>query len=175
MRPLQSVAMGLVVVALTARAGGFDLLPDPLGWFLVVLGLQQLPAGADRRLALRLVVLALAVSAVLWLPATGSWLDERDAALRWAANLPQAVALTWLAWMLARRAAPTDARAGRWLRAAAVLLAVAAVLPVLVLGGGLFSLEPATYVVAALAVLVLVTLLFTCAARPWAEPAAHLP
>ena len=38
MRPLQSIAMGLVIVALHAEFGGFDALPDPLGWVLVLLG-----------------------------------------------------------------------------------------------------------------------------------------
>ena len=40
-------------MALTARAGGVDLLPDPLGWLLVVLGLRHLPGGDDRPAAPR--------------------------------------------------------------------------------------------------------------------------
>jgi len=30
-KPLQAVAMGLVIVLLAAPAHGFDLLPDPIG------------------------------------------------------------------------------------------------------------------------------------------------
>ena len=34
MRPLQSIAMGLVIVLVTASVGGYDLVADPVGWVL---------------------------------------------------------------------------------------------------------------------------------------------
>ena len=43
--------MGLVIVFLAARFGGYDALPDPVGWGLVVAGLlplrRRLPSGGD--------------------------------------------------------------------------------------------------------------------------------
>ncbi len=174
MKPLQSVAMGLVIVALTARLGGYDALPDPLGWLLVVVGLRGLPDSYRQRTTMvRLAGLVLAVSVVLWFPATGAWLDDHDASLRWAVNLPQALVLAWFAHTLAGRAASgdgsADVRAARWLRTASSLVAVAAVLPVLVFGGGLGELEAASYVLAAVALLLLIWLLFAYSGRPWAS------
>lgn len=55
MKPLSSVAMGLVIVVLVARFGGYDALPDPLGWLLVLWGVRRLP---DPALLLRLAALA---------------------------------------------------------------------------------------------------------------------
>ena len=45
MKPLQSVAMGFVFIALYARWHGYDLYADPVGWVLVLLGVRRLPAG----------------------------------------------------------------------------------------------------------------------------------
>ena len=36
MKPLQPVAMGLVIVLLGATVNGCDLLADPVGWLLVL-------------------------------------------------------------------------------------------------------------------------------------------
>ena len=49
MRPLQSIAMGLVIIALRAEFGGYDALADPLGWLLVLLGVRTLPVEPERR------------------------------------------------------------------------------------------------------------------------------
>ncbi len=161
--------MGLVIVVITARLGGYDVLPDPLGWLLVVNGLRGLPAAyRQRSTVVRLGVLVLAVSVVLWVPSTGGWLDDHDASLRWAANLPQALVLAWFARTLAGHAAATDPGAGRWLRTTATLIAVTAIAPVLVFGGGIRALEVPSYVLAALALLTLIWLLFGYSGRPWA-------
>ena len=42
MKPLQSVAMGLVIVVLVARYGEYDALADPLGWLLVLWGVRRM-------------------------------------------------------------------------------------------------------------------------------------
>ena len=163
--------MGLVIVALTARIGGYDALPDPLGWLLVVNGLRGLPDDYRQRSTMvRLALLVLAVSVLLWVPATGTWLDDHDASLRWAVNLPQALVLAWFAHTLAGRAAATDPRAGHWLRTTATLVAATAVAPVLVFGGGVEALEAPSYVLAAGALLLLIWLLFAYSARAWATP-----
>ncbi|QWC84223.1 hypothetical protein KLP28_11560 [Nocardioidaceae bacterium] len=41
-RPLTLVVIGFLVVIADLRADGFDLLPDPIGWVLVVIGLAPL-------------------------------------------------------------------------------------------------------------------------------------
>ena len=42
MAALQTVAMGLVLVFLDVQPSGWDWIPDPLGWVLVLLGLSGL-------------------------------------------------------------------------------------------------------------------------------------
>ena len=47
-KPLQAVAMGLVIVLLGATVSGYDLLADPVGWLLVLVGLATLPVPGPR-------------------------------------------------------------------------------------------------------------------------------
>ncbi|MGI8645426.1 MAG: hypothetical protein ACR2JD_03760 [Nocardioides sp.] len=173
MKPLQALALGLVVVGLRAAVGGFDLLADPLGWLLVLAGLSALPEDTPRRaLLLTLATLAGPVAVPLWVPAVADALLEADPALALAVNLPQLAATAALGWALGQAAAAAgDPAARAWLATAATLVVVAAVLPVLVFGGGLSTLEVPTYVAAALSLLLLVVLLFAFAGRPWARPA----
>lgn len=169
MLPLQSIAMGLVVVAISARFGGYDALADPLGWVLVLLGLRGLTGLPERRTLLALAGLALAVSCVVWWPATQSWLDGEDPALRWALTLPQlgVEGLTCLA--LARRAAGQGASpATRWLRLVTGAVVLVAVLPVLAFAAGSTAVEVWSYVAATLVLVWVIWLLFAYAARPWA-------
>lgn len=169
MSALQAIAMGLVVVALRAGFGGYDALPDPLGWLLVLHGVRRLPEDLVRRHALLLLaVLALLVSVPLWLPEVADRLYDLHPSLGWAANLPQLGFVAVLTDALARRAfAHRDRKASGWLRTALVLVAVSALLPVLVFGGGLASLEVASYVLATLTLLMVIWLLFSYAGRPW--------
>ena len=167
MKPLQSVAMGLLVVALTARVHGYDALPDFLGWVLVVLGIRRLRL-SDALTAV--AVAALAVSLVVWWPPVQDALAELHPSLWWAATLPQLAACGLLCRELAARATTAgDRRATAWLRTAAVLVALSAVTPVIA-----FSVDAsddalaAVYAAAAGVVLLLIVLLFSYAARPWA-------
>ena len=89
MRSLATAALGLVVVLVHAEAGGFDLLPDPLGWLLVLLGLHDLRGHPRHRRLAGLAWLALAVSVVLWWPGVVDDLYDADPALVWAVTLPQ--------------------------------------------------------------------------------------
>lgn len=170
MKPLQSVGMGLVIVALSARVHGYDLLADPLGWLLVLLGVRSLPRElAHRGNLLGLAALAGAVAVVLWFPVVPEDLYDADASLGWAANLPQIAFSALLCHVLAGRAsAAGDGRGARWfgvLRTATILIGL---LPVLVFGAGLDSLEVTSYVAAGLVAIVLVYALFAHASRPWA-------
>lgn len=175
MSPLQQVAMGLVIVALTAQAGDYDLLPDPLGWALAVGGIVRLrdrlpSAGA----LLGLAVLAAVVALRPYLGLLGGELDvDLDPSLAWALSLPQVLFCLLLARGLAALArdpgegiAPDEYRA-RWFSALTLAFGVVALAPAVVVGGGL---EDAYGIVAFVAVLCLLTLvyqLFRVHAQPW--------
>lgn len=179
MKPLQPIAMGLVIVALSARFRGYDALADPLGWLLVALGVGGLPVRIPHRSALlRLALLAGVVSAVVWFPAVTDRLYATDASLGWAANLPQVLFTGLLCHVLAAGAADAgDAPASGWLRSARTAVLVVGLLPLLVFGAGMASLEVPTYVAAGVVAVLVIGLLFAHAARPWArpEPVPDLP
>lgn len=182
MKPLQSVAMGLVVVVLSARFHGYDALADPVGWLLVLLGVRAFPAGiAHRRNLLRLAALAGLVSVVVWFPAVTDDLYDADASLGWVANLPQIFFSALLCHTLALRAEGAgDTRAARWLGLTRTAVIVVGLLPVLVFGAGLESFEVTSYLAAGTVAVLLIWLLFAYASRPWAtgladHDAASLP
>ena len=84
MKPLQSVAMGLVIIALSARFAGYDALADPVGWVLVALGVARLPAELSQRgtllvyAPLVLVAAGLALGLVaVWVLFTGVFMGAR--------------------------------------------------------------------------------------------------
>lgn len=171
MRPLQSIAMGLVIIALLAPvAGGYDALPDPLGWLLVILGVRRLPADLLRRdTVITLAWLAAAVSVALWFPAVPDAAYATHPSLGWALNLPQLGFAAVLCHSLATSAvAAEDHKAGSWLRLAMAGFIAAAVLPVIVFGAGVALLELTMYAGATLVLITLIWLLFAYSARPWA-------
>ncbi|MDN4172310.1 hypothetical protein QWY28_05105 [Nocardioides sp. SOB77] len=176
MKPLQSVAMGLLVVGLTASFGEYDALPDPLGWVLVLVGLVRFPAGLELRpVLLGLAALAGAVAVPLWVPSVGEALEEVDDSVAWALTLPQLGLVALLCHVLARRAtAAADLPAARRLRLAVTLTVAVAALPVLVLGVGVAALAAPTGALAVLTLLFVIWQLFACSGRAWAgaPPAA---
>jgi hypothetical protein len=87
MKPLQSVAMGLVIVVLSARFGGYDALPDPVGWLLTFLGVRALPDDLPHRTnLLGLAALAGVVATIVWFPAVTGDLYDADASLAWPSS-----------------------------------------------------------------------------------------
>jgi hypothetical protein len=103
--PLQKIAMGLVIVFVPANfeiAGPvYDGLPDPLGWLLVVSGMNALRRHLDVDVAYWLAWLALAVSIPLWFPQLTEQLPDIPEHLRTAAELDQATKAASIAWALA--------------------------------------------------------------------------
>lgn len=166
MKPLQSVAMGLVVVVLVAKFGGYDALADPLGWLLVLWGVRRI---ADRAALLTLAGGALLVACVVWFPATQDLLDDGDPSLRWAINLPQVLFCVLLCRQLSELAGDADdTRARAWLRSTMLFNGLLAVAPVLVFAASADDLMDSVYAAAGGVVLLLIVLLFAYANRPWA-------
>lgn len=168
MTPLQKVAIGLVIVFLSARFAGYDALADPVGWGLVVAGLlplrSRIPLGGS---ALTLAVVAGLVAVPLVLPAVAGGLTPSG---QWGASLPQTLFCIVLCSSLATvadRAGDPEARRFGLLRWVFVAVAVG---PVLVYGGGVDALTAPVAVLAVLANVVLVYLLFAVSRRGYGRP-----
>lgn len=169
MVPLHPVALGLVTIALVVDGRGWDLLPDPLGWVLVLVGTRALPAALrHRRAMLTSAALALVVAAVVWPPDVAEQVTATDDAVAWALSLPQLAYLVLLA-DAARHAARQAGVPGRaaWFAVAELLAGAAALLPVLVLGAGVEALAGTTVLAATLALLLMTVLALATARAPW--------
>lgn len=172
--PLRSVVLGLVVVVLGADVDGWDLLADPLGWLLVLVGTRALPV-RRRGLLLGSAALALLAAAVVWPPGVAEQVADTDDSLSWALSLPQSAYLLLLADGLrdaARRGG--DPGLAAWWTSTTALAAAALVLPVLVLGGDLVVLGATTALVSLVTVVLVVVLGLASARAGWAggPPAA---
>lgn len=166
--------MGLLIVLV--RAGTPDLLPDPLGWLLILHGVRRLPADLPQRSGVVVSgALAGAVSVPLWVPAVADRVLAAEPSLQWAVNLPQVVFVTLLATALGKRAGDRGDSSGRgWWFLVATFAALAGAAPVLVFGGGLAALETPAVVVAGAVLLTAIVLCFVHASRPWADtPQGH--
>ena len=164
--------MGLVVVLLTASVHGYDLLADPVGWVLVLLGLSRLPV-VRRGTLHRLAAASLVVSVPVWVPSARAALNLSDKSLAWAASIPEILTVILLAHVLAGAAGSADDRGARsWLLTTRLLMVVVLLLPPIVLGGGLDALVAPTAVVSSLSLVLLIVLLFRYSDRPWARPDA---
>jgi hypothetical protein len=164
--PLQKVAMGLVIVFLSARFAGYDALADPVGWALVVAGLlplrTTLPLGGW---ALALAVVAGVVAVPVYVPALYARLAPSG---QWGVSLPQTAFCVLLCSSLcaltARADDPASTRFGL-LRWAFVAVALG---PVLVYGGRVDALTTPVAVLAVLANVALVYYLFKVSRRDYA-------
>lgn len=178
MRPLQAVGLGLLLIALEARFGEYDGLPDPIGWLLVLLGLRALTqrTAIGSRLALwYLGAAALAVSAVLWLPGPRAALEDADTALLWAVDVPALGFQALLCLELSRLARSAGERtAAGWFRLTAIGLVVGLALPVLYDAAGWAWLEGTGDLGLLLQLLVLVLSLWY-SGRAWTGAEQRLP
>ena len=144
MTPLQGIAMGLVIVLVDASFGGYDGVPDPVGWLLVLWGLNRLRTVLpESRGLVALAVLCLVVSVVTYPPQVAERLDESGG---WALSLPQLAFSFALATALGPLSGWLEKRF-RLMRTVFVGLAVA---PAVVIGGDVEVLRsPLAFAVAA--------------------------
>jgi hypothetical protein len=152
--PQQKVAMGFVLVLVDASFAGYDGLPDPVGWGLVIAGVLALrPQLRGAGTLLGLAVLAALVSLATYPPAVGQHLSPT---LGWLLSLPQ---LAFCILACSELAAHSDELRGRF-TALRWVFVVVALAPVVVLGGHVSALVVPTAVIAVLAGLYFVYLLF---------------
>jgi hypothetical protein len=152
--PLQKVAMGLVIVLVDAFFGGYDAVPDPVGWGLILAGLLPLRPHLEEGAGLVTVaVICLVVSVATYPPQVTSLLDESGG---WALSLPQLA----FSFMLCTALMPvSESLTGRFAVLRWVFVAVAAG-PVLVFGGGVEFLRSPIALLVVAANIYLVYLLF---------------
>lgn len=191
-RPLRTVAWGLLLAFFDVRIGSFDVLPDALGWLLVVLGVGRLPvldAGERTARLARVARVGAGVAAVLALPELVGFrttLEPGSAATGAVLALVVVVGLlfTVTGTALARTvtglaAAGGDADAERtWRSVGTWFLATSLVADVLMLvavasasdggTGGVLPLALAAFVAGAVVTVVLTYRCFADAGRPWA-------
>lgn len=163
--------MGLVITLVDSVVGGYDAVPDAVGWVLVVLGLRDLRGRLAPTTLLTLAGAAGAVSLVLLRPA---WTADLPESTGWLLSLPQVAFSFVLCREMHRLLAPGTVGAQDAPRPASAesrtlarrfsglgwLFGVTAAGPVLVYGGGVtFLLTPAA-LLAVTANVVLVYLLF---------------
>lgn len=166
MSPLQKIAMGLVIVILDAYLGGFDAVPDVLGWLLVLLGVHNLrTVMAASGTLVTLAGLSAVVSGLLLWPGLADSVPESGG---WLLSLPQLAFSIVLCRDLARLAAESDDTAARRFRSLSWLLTALAVVPVLVFGGGLDVLLVPTAVLSVAVYVYLVYWLFKVSKKAYA-------
>lgn len=171
MRPLLWIGFGLVVAGVVARVGDLDLLADPVGWALVLIGVRRLAGAVElplRPWLLGVGALALLCSGPLWWPTTSRALHHADPSILWAVGLPEIVFQVLLCAALARLAkVGGDDGAGLGWRICEAGLTVGAIAPALYFGAGAHWLAGVASLGQILQLAVII-LCFCYAGRAWA-------
>lgn len=174
MTPLQQIALGLVIVVLTAQVGDVDLLADPLGWLLVLTGVARLRRATPRPLPRPGLVLvaglaAALASVVLAVPAL---VQDLSAGQLWPLVVWQPLFCAALSSSLGGLADGSPwAHRLRWL---AYAFCVVAALPLVVLAEAEVAFGAVAFA-GAIAMLVLIVVLFILHRAPWVHrPAPEL-
>lgn len=144
MTPLQGIAMGLVIVLVDASFGGYDGVPDPMGWLLVGWGVVRVRTVLGPGPALpALAALCLVVSVVTYPPQVLERIEESGG---WALSLPQLA----FSFALATAVGPSSGRLEQRFTVMRAVFVGLAVAPAVVIGGDLEALRsPLAFVVAA--------------------------
>lgn len=167
-QPLLVVALALLIIVIRADFRGYDALPDPLAWLMIAVACAALPEDVPRRGAVvATAVLAMVASVASWPVRGHERIVDLDPALAWAIALPS---LAWSALfcLAVAHLARTQLSAQiMWKYVAGGFLA-AIVLPIVVFGGGVDSLEGTYAAIIVLSQVALFALALTHAWKPWA-------
>ena len=156
MGALQTVAMGLVLVFLDVSPSGWDWIPDPLGWVLVLLGLNPLKELLPNHTGTTVTAwLCLVVDVVIWPPGSVAKVDD---SIGWLFSVPTIAFCFLVCDALTDRTEGTQQAVFRWLRNGYVVVAV---VPLLVYWVGWERLTTPAAVVAVVANVVLVVALWS--------------
>lgn len=172
MRPLLWIGFGLLIVGVHATVGRYDVLADPVGWVLALVGVRRLAAAKELPLTDALTVagvLALLCSIPLWWPTTLERLDRGDPALLWGVGLAELVFQLLLCRGLSTLAQDSgDTGADLWLKICQLGLLAGIVAPVAYFAAHQSWLNGVA-AFGQIVQLVIIILCFVLAARPWAS------
>lgn len=167
-QPLLLVVLAFLIIVLRPEFGGYDGLPDAIGWLLLAIAAGQLPEDAPRRgLMVGCALLAVVPAAVMFRTSVNEAVRDLDPALAWAIGLP-GVAFSILFCLGISWLAREDRMASVLWKYLAFGWVASAILPIVVEGGGLHSLDDVYASVITLAQLGLFGLALWHAWRPWA-------
>ena len=173
--PLLVVAIGLAITAIYDARHGWDLLPDPIGWLLILAALIELTMRLDlaqRRTLWVLGIGATLAAGVLWVPAIRDSIANADPSLGWAIELPRFTFFALLCHSLSVSARDTGTRvATGWASWTAVGFIVCAIAPIVVVGGGVESMAGPTSALIGLSQVSLFVLCLVYATKVWAGAA----
>lgn len=160
MTPLQKIAMGLLIIVLVADFNGWDGLPNPLGWLLVLAGVRAAAKHLENSTSLTVLTwIALAASVLTYPPAVD---EELDQAATWLLGLPQlafeVVLCTSLVAALGRR--------GRRFRTLSVVLIAVGLGPAVAIGSDSSTVADITLAGWVLSQLALIWMLFSASGHP---------
>lgn len=167
-QPLLVVALALLIIVIRSDFRGYDALPDPVAWLLIAVACAAFPKDVPRRGAVvASAVLAMLASIASW-PA--SWHDrvvDLDPALAWTIALPSLAWSVLFCLAVAHLARSQLSAQIMWTYVGYGFVA-AIVLPVIVFGGGVDSLEGTYAAIIVLAQVALFVLALMHAWKPWA-------
>jgi len=177
-KPLQWIGFGLAVVGVKAVVGSYDILADPMGWLLVLLGVRRLATAVRLPAATALGylgVLAFLCSIPLWWPSTGDRIQHGDPAALWGIGLAELLFSAVLCHALATLAQRARSTSGVvWFRICEAGIVVCTVAPVLYFAAGQSWLKGVGSFGDTLQ-LVLLVLCFCYSGKTWAGSPALTP
>jgi hypothetical protein len=174
--PLGLIAYGLLLVDVKVVFGRYDVLVDPVGWVLVLLGLRRMTRSVDVPAPMALTylgILSLLCSGPLWWPDTARALENGDPSVLWSVGLGELLFQAVLCHALATLA--QQAKLGTplvWFRSCEAGLLIGAVAPVLYFGAHLNWLRGIGNLGEILQLVVLV-LCFVYSGKEWAGAPSH--
>ena len=167
-KPLRLIGLGLLMLLILPNYRGWDLLPDWLGWTLVLIGSAVFTRTmTSNRPLLWAAVGAIISAAVLWPPEWNDAINDAPKSVLWAILLPR-VAWSVLFCLACSARAWREPVSSVWWKYLAIMHIAVGVLPILVYGGGMTGLEDTLRTLDLLALICTMALAFWHSGRAWA-------